>query len=658
MNYKKSAGQRGKKIWALSAAGALSLSILAACGGGGSSSSSGTTSNATATSMSGTVAVGSAVANANVTVIDANHNTVNATSDASGNYTVSLAGLSAPYLIIASDPSSLNSALYSVVASVPAGTSVPVIANVTTLTTAVASMLVSSGNPIDLPTFANLASIVTPSTVSAAVSTLNTALASILSANGLNAASFDPIGTSFSANQSGADAVIDSVRLVPAPAGGNELISTANPSVGITLNQATTVSTPLAAPPVAANYLAALTTALGQCLSGTTASCSQAVDAGYRENGFTTLTTAHSVLASAGLTLGSPRTLQFFTSGSTQKALVLWPYTLTNGSAGSFVTVVQNTGGSAWDVIGNQQQFNVTITSFLDRREFLDTVDAPLSRFESGLSISVTAGAAGTPNPANLASVAVSGPGIGGTLYLVPRNGTGSDTLALTSSARTTVPTGGLVSNSNTTLYRWSWLALPGYATQLYTPASNSLGFTAPAPIDLSTVPQFAAYTVKFYDSTGAQIGQTDSVVNPTPTIGAAAATGVVWQTLSSATQSAFLSPGGSLAAAQGAVSLSWSNVFADLNLAPLVAKAQIQAVPGTGVTPSTEVDGWWNGPAVTSANGQYSATVTAGLAQNGVQQCSPACQFAALQAGGSRLAELYWSVGQTAYYNIWKYND
>lgn len=107
----------------------------------------------------------------------------------------------------------------------------------------------------------------------------------------------------------------------------------------------------------------------------------------------------------------------------------------------------------------------------------------------------------------------------------------------------------------------------------------------------------------------------------------------------------------------QAAPTLSWSNLVNGAPLAPLVTQAQIQASPGTGVGGS-EVDGWWNGPASFAASGSYSAAVTAGVAQSGVQQCNSACAFPALQAGASRLVQLNWSFGRMQFFNIWRYND
>ncbi|CAE6801597.1 hypothetical protein [Paraburkholderia domus] len=654
MNENKRAGLRINPRMAAVAVAVSAALVLAACGGGGGSGSSAATSNATPTSMGGTVAVGGPVANANIVVIDASGKSVATTSDASGNYTISLVGLTAPLLIVASDPTGVHPALASVVASIPSGTAAPVIGNVTTLTTAVAALLTTSGNALELTGSGSLSSLAQTGSVTAAIAKLNTALSSILPANGIKATSFDPVGTTFAANQTGADAVIDAVQVVPAPNGGTQIISSAAPSNGIALNQSTSVSTPLAAPPASAGYLSSLMTALTQCLAGTSSACTQAVDANYKENGFTTFATAHPKIAATGVTIGTPQTLEFFTgTGGIQEALVSIPYTTTGGVAGTEVTVVQQAAGGAWDIIGNQQQYNATISSYMSRWQFLDANDAPNSRYEAGLGISIPVGG---PNPANLAAASVTGPGISGTLYLVPRNGIGNNTLALTATVQTSVPTGGVTSGSNTNLYRWSWQASPG-ATGTYNPPTGRRGFYASSPVDLSTVPQFATYTVTFYDSTGTQIGQPVSVVNSTAPISAAAGAGVAWQSLATGVQSDFLNPNGALAAAQSSVSLSWSNLVNNQNIAPLVSKTQIQAVPGTGVT-TGEVDGWWPGPATYAASGQYSSSVTAGMTQTGVQQCTSGCQFPALQAGGARLAELYWNVGQTAYYNIWKYQD
>ena len=298
----------------------------------------GAQANVTPTTLSGTVAVGNPVAGAIVNVIGANGATASATSDSGGTYSVPLAGLTAPFVIVATDPTGVNPTLVSVLAALLAGTSTTATANVTTLTTAVAALLTPSGNPVDLVTGATSAqAAVTPAAVSAAVSTLNSALSALLAANGLSTTSFDPIGTRFTPNQTGADAVIDSVQVVSNPSGGTELVSTANPGAGVPLSTATTAASPQALPlPLAQpGYLATLMGELGQCIGGTTSACGQAVDGSYRENGYSNgyagFAAAHPALAAAGTTLGIPQTLKFFKDNGTQKALVVLRFTTASG---------------------------------------------------------------------------------------------------------------------------------------------------------------------------------------------------------------------------------------------------------------------------------------------------------------------------------------
>jgi len=638
---------------AWTAAAALALFALAGCGGGGGSASTG--ASVTQVAMQGTAAVGAPMAGASITVIDSKGVTAATTADSTGKYSVTVTGMTAPFVILASDPSGVDSTQVSVLPSLTSGSTV--IANVTTLTTALSALLTSTGNPTDLASNSSTLAAVTPVKVAAAISTLKTALAAILAANGVDAASFDPIGTPFSADHTGQDGVIDAVQVVADPNGGSELVSTADPSTSVPLSTGTNAPTTLPAPPAVGGYLTSLMSELSQCLAGTSAACAQAIDASYLENGFTSFPNAHSAASASGVTLGTARTLEFFKSGGTQKALVELPYVTSGGKTHTLVTMVQQLGNGSWDIIGNQQPFNVSIDSFLSRKQFLDASEVQFGRYETGVGISIPVGAAGTPNPVNLASARVTGPGINGTAFLVPRSGVGNGLLALTSTAQSQPPVGGLLSTSNTSLYRWSWQALGGSANGTFAPGAGGFGYYTPSPIDVSQVPRFATYTVTFFDSTGTQIGQPFSVVNPSPVLAASAGQGVLWQTMAADTVSNLMSPTGSLAGQQASATLSWSNLVNGANVAPLVGEVQLQAVPGTGVN-ATEVDGWWIGPSTFAASGSYSGTVTAGVDQSGVQRCASACAFPALQTGASRLAQLYWVIGQTEYFNIWKYND
>ncbi|RDU96068.1 hypothetical protein DWV00_25850 [Trinickia dinghuensis] len=639
--------------WA--ATGAVALFALAGCGGGGSSGSPSAGTSVTQVALQGTAAVGAPMASANIVVIDSKGAMATTTADSNGQYSVSVTSLTAPLVILASDPTGVDSTQVSVVPSM--GTTSTVTANATTLTTAISALLTSTGNPTDLAASSSALAAVTPASVSAAVSSLKTALSTILAANGVGAATFDPIGTPFTADHTGLDGVIDAVQVVAAPGGGDELVSTADATTSVSLNSSANISTTLSAPPVQGGYLSSLVSQLSLCLNGTSTACSQAIDAKYLGNGFTSFASAHPVVAAGGVTLGVPRTLQFFTAGGVQKALVQLPYVTQSGAKGSLVIVVQQLSNGSWDVIGNQQPYNVSISSFLERKQFLDPTEVKFGRYEAGISITVPNGAAGTPNPANLASAAVTGPGINGTVYLTPRAGVGNALLGLTSTALTQPPVGSVLSTSNTSLYRWSWLALGGSANGTFVPGTGAMGYYTPSPIDVSTVPRYATYTVTFYDSTGAQIGQPFSVMNPTPVMPATAGQGVLWQSLSGNTIANFMNPAGSLAAQQASAPIAWSSLINGVNAAPLVGKVQIQATPGTGVNTS-EVDGWAIMPSTFAINGSYAATVTAGVDQTGVQQCTSACAFPALQTGASRLVQLYWIAGEIEYFNIWKYND
>lgn len=140
------------------ASSAALIALLAACGGGGSANSSGSgpatsgtgSQQSAATSLGGTVAVGTALVGATVTVVDGSGHTATATSDSNGNYSVGIQGLTAPFVVEAVDSSGASSLLYSVVANADTTGNAPLIANVTPLTTAVAALLTQSGNPGDL----------------------------------------------------------------------------------------------------------------------------------------------------------------------------------------------------------------------------------------------------------------------------------------------------------------------------------------------------------------------------------------------------------------------------------------------------------------------------------------------------------------------------
>ncbi|MFL9908835.1 hypothetical protein [Paraburkholderia sp. RL17-337-BIB-A] len=644
----------------VAAAVTFALIQLGGCGGGGSSSTSSSTPAVTATTVSGTVATGTAVVGATVTLTDATGAQATATTNTQGAYAISVKGMTAPFLIVATDAAGISAPLVSVLARLPNGTA-PAVANVTTLTTAIAAMLTASGNPTDLASTKALANVTLPS-VQIATITLDTMLAKILAQNGIQTAGFDPIGTAFTPNHTGADAVIDTVSLVSAANGGVLLLSNAAPGTTVSLNDQTAQSVTLAAPPVAANYLEPLASLLTACAANGTlnTSCSPAIDATFLENGSADLAVGHGLTdaSMSGAVFGSPKTLAFFTRNGKQLALVQLPVTLANGAtAGVLYTVAQqlptpvtlaNGTQLGWDLVGNQSQFAVSIMSQIQRRTFLDSKLSDVNRYESGLKIAIP-----TASNPTVYSASVTGPGLAAPVWLMQRNASGSGSLGLSDLPLNAAPVSPALTNSNTALYRWSWQSLSSTAN--FTPASSS-GYYAPQPIDASTVPLYAAYTVTFYDNNGAQLGQS-SIINPGSPLNAAAGSTVAWPTLLPDFATQFLTPAGSLAGVQYAMSVTWSSVVTGPNPTYPVSSVQIQASPGTGSGSTTAIDGFSVGAPNNTTVGQYQTTVHAGVDPLGVQTCTN-CPFPALTSGGSRLVQLGGGRNGTTYYDMTEYND
>ncbi|RZF31698.1 hypothetical protein EVC45_01130 [Paraburkholderia sp. UYCP14C] len=646
----------------IAAAGACILFQLGGCGNGGDSGSgSSSTSPATTTSVSGTVAAGSALVGANVTLIDATGAQATATTNTQGAYSISVKGMTLPFFIIASDAGGLSAPLSSVIARLPTGTA-PAVVNVTTLTTALAAMLTTSGNPIELASSGTLAKL-TLQSVQLATITLDTILANLLKQNGLQTAGFDPVGTAFTPNHTGADAVIDSVSVPTAANGGRMLVSNAAPGTTIALNNKTAQGVVLAAPQVAANYLEPLASLLTACAANGTlnnTSCSPAIDAGFKESGSTDLATAHGLTESAmtGAVFGSPKTLAFFTRNGKQLALVELPFTLASGTPGLLYSIAQplatpvmlaNGTQLGWNLIGDQSSFAVAIMSNIQRRTFLDTRLNDVNRYESGLDITIP-----TASNPSVYSASVTGPGLAAPVWLMPRISAGSHSLGLADSALSAPPVTPATTASNTSQYRWSWQSLSSTAN--FTPPASTGSYAAQS-LDASSVPLYSTYTVTFYDMNGAQLGQS-SVINPGSPLNAVAGSSIPWPTLmmnDATTQ--FLTPGTALADVQYALSVTWSSLGnVGLSLAYPVTSTGIAATAqiSAGVE---QVNGFAVGPANNTTVGQYQATVNAGVNSAGVQACTN-CPFPALTTGGSRLIQLGGGRNGTVYLDITQYND
>ncbi|WP_179401139.1 carboxypeptidase-like regulatory domain-containing protein [Burkholderia guangdongensis] len=582
-----------------------SACALVACGGG--SNSGGGSTAAQNASIQGTVASGNAVPNALVAATDVHGATASATADANGNYTLDTTKLSAPVALVATDPTGLVGQMVTVLPSLPAagGTSV---ANVTTLTTALAALQTPDGNALDFVTsgapasLASLASI-TPAGAQKASATLDTYLGNLLSANGVTG-TFDAVSTPFTANHTGADAVIDLVQIeqqgtatylaskLPLPAG------TTQGAGFLTLSTAGENSPPppLAAPPAAfatnfsnlSAYLAALAPAMTACLTGANSSaCSAVFDAAYLDNGYTNIQQFDTDLKSTSLALGTPQIVLLAADGSS--ATIRVPYSLGTGTSASqfmFATRVQAVsktitlpGGAqvAWDVIGNQLKYDISAQTRVTRRMFFDTFvnstgSADVNFYDAGVNLNVNLLG---PNGTNLYSALVTGPGLpSGGLYMMRTSVVGDNALTIPGTQPSSPPKSPALAGNSTNEFRWSWATVSPSAT--FTPPKR--GFWSTAPLDVSTLPADPTYTFTLYDSSGNQLDQV-SVVNVTPPADATVGGKTAWATIGGDVVSNFLSANGSEAGAVSSVPVD----FTPASGQPSLYQVMIQSLDSTG---------------------------------------------------------------------------
>lgn len=640
---------------------------LAACGGGGGSSGSSSSASsqpttAAATSMTGTVAIGTALTGATVTVTDANGNTASATSATNGTYSVSLTGLTTPLLITAVDPSGVSSTLYSVVASANTSNGAPVTANVTPLTTAVAALMTPSGNP---ETLAGNASAITSSAITAAEATLDTAIAPILSANSVPA-SFDPIGTTLTPNQAGADAVIDSVAVTPSASGsGLQITSLANPNTAIQLNSSTSVSTALAAPAHAANYLASLQASLSACASdvqgGATdtsdSSCTSAIDSSYLNNGVGTGAAGFAkrhTLFTKGTVLTGIRTVAFVPAGmlagiSNPAALVYLLMTDPDGTPDFGMDYVQQLPNGQWDIIGNQLQDSTYIASFLSRVQYTDSADAANAHYESGLDIQIPSSVKVNGTATGVGSAVVTGPGLpaNGLWFQTAGNGTGAGYLEIPTGTLTAPLTSvsNRVNGGMSTTYKWAWAPTSGSTTSF---SPKGLPEYASSSQDVSTISNFGVYTVTLFDTTGIEI-RSEQIQNIARNYAAAAGITVAWQTLGNDVIANYLTPGGSgtQSAAGTSAALDWTtpagsfypNFWASINS---LGTAQT-SVPATTYNATVWGASTGNTPSPLTFNSPFTDVLTS---------------TAAAAAEQAVQVQLGWQADGEYYVNTWQYGN
>ncbi|MGQ3227166.1 MAG: hypothetical protein ACT6UU_24895, partial [Hydrogenophaga sp.] len=201
-------------------AGLLMLA-LAGCGGGSGVNSGagggGTVTAPVGLTVSGVTATGAAFTGAVITVVDSRGVTVGQSQPVgtNGTYSITLdAAAVAPFVLVANrtDANGATQTLVSVIASASATT-----ANITPITTLIASRLSPSGDPGKLASeLAAGNAVISAQAVAATVTEVQAILAPLLTAT--STTGFNPLTGTFSTDGTGYDRLLDSVNITFLPA--------------------------------------------------------------------------------------------------------------------------------------------------------------------------------------------------------------------------------------------------------------------------------------------------------------------------------------------------------------------------------------------------------------------------------------------------------
>lgn len=194
-------------LMAFSLFGAL---VLAGCGGGGGGGS-GTGTPVASTILSGTVAGGAAVIGT-VLITDSKGATKGATIEANGHYSIDVSGMTGPFLLKAAGTVGNTSVTYySAATNADLGGTI----NVTPFTDLMVSNIAAQMAETyfaDPNNIAKIGTLITPSNLAAAQTAMHAKLLPVLQAMGISD-SIDLLRSTFAADHSGMDAVLDLVKV-------------------------------------------------------------------------------------------------------------------------------------------------------------------------------------------------------------------------------------------------------------------------------------------------------------------------------------------------------------------------------------------------------------------------------------------------------------
>ena len=408
------------------------IALITACGGGSGGSAAGggggTPASTTAT-ISGVAATGAPMAGATITLTDKLGATKTTSTDASGNYSMDVTGLTAPFAIVSHGVVGDGGAtLVSVLPTAPSAGQTAT-ANITPLTHTLAAAVDSTGDPLHLA--ANVtteAGNITPTVVATAASNLQTAMAPLLAQVGAPT-NFDFIRGTFSANGTGVDRLFDSVQVsvaVGGTANGGTTIAVkdGNGSVNTSTLNLSSAPAPIPAMNTVADYsmLSTLRTALNTCFAvtpsanrATDPACTSLVTSDYLNDGKSASGELSVFLGSQfdNATADKPQVVRFLDASHAQVKLVL---VQTNGARHALTSMAENSAntGNTWALRGNQRNYWLSISGRAQKFVELNPTASMQSGYTTGLVFNFDANAGNSATVmANSGSyVKVTGPGL------------------------------------------------------------------------------------------------------------------------------------------------------------------------------------------------------------------------------------------------------
>lgn len=438
----------------------LPLSLaLAGIVSAGLSGCGGTNNTSTPTTITGTAATGAAFTGGTVYVYDSRGQEVGSTStiDATtGQYSLTLAdGAVAPFVLVASRTTSdgQTETLVSVIGSKDQTT-----ANITPITSLIASRLSPSGDPTKLLSELSAGgATVTPSAIASAVTEIGTILAPLLTATGTS--SSDPLTTSFSTNGTSYDRLLDSISVNFTPSSSTTtniditaktVLADGQQPATTSFTNTTTSVTPLDASVAAAtlvepgtstligDLLRQLSTCYALPLSSRVSGADAAsVTAAECKNAF--FGNDPSNFLSNGGRVGQGKAFNgLFVAGGTGVVFSqgTYEFSRTNGDIVAGYKSRDTTGNETFDtfvlrkdtdgklkLIGNQYAYPGGVTAYQQLRQFISLNQSAYNYYSSGYALGVSDVTSG--GSSIFAKVVVTSPK-GDTLVLKPSAGSGN----------------------------------------------------------------------------------------------------------------------------------------------------------------------------------------------------------------------------------------